>query len=200
MITALSRLAPSVPDARDLVTELASRQVTLNLGGTIYDPTDPLGHLLPDVLALVANFETDLARTRVRAGMAKAKAAGRLRGKQPKLNPRQESHVVEQYRAGEHTAAELAELFNVARSTIYRALERDRARNMAAAEDPSDSLGEFGHAAVSAGGEVFAGPHRKPEMVITSIRRNVPSPEIAAPESRRYGDSRSRPSRCSGCG
>lgn len=72
----MSRLARSVPDARDLVTELASRQITLNLGGTIYDPTDPFGRLLSEVLALVVNFETDLARARVRAGMAKAKARG----------------------------------------------------------------------------------------------------------------------------
>lgn len=92
VVPALSRLARSVPDARDhLVTGLASRQVKLNLGGTIYDPADPLGYLLSDVLGLGANFETDLARARVRAGMAKARVAGRLRGKQPKLNPRQEA-------------------------------------------------------------------------------------------------------------
>lgn len=125
VVTALSRLARWVPDARDLVTGLASREITLNLGGTIYDPAGPAGQLLPDVLALVATFEGDLARARVRAGMAKAKAAGRLRGKQPKLNSRQEAHVVGQYHAGEHSTRELAELFNVvARSTVYRAIKR----------------------------------------------------------------------------
>jgi len=38
---------------------------------------------------------------------------------------RQEAHVAELYRAGGHTTAELAELFGVARSTIYRALQRN---------------------------------------------------------------------------
>jgi hypothetical protein len=47
-----------------------------------------------------------------------------LRGKQPKLIARQEAHLVELHRGGEHTTAELAELFNVARSTVYRALDR----------------------------------------------------------------------------
>ena len=56
--------------------------------------------------------------------MAVAKAKGRLRGKQPKLSPRQEAHLVELCRAGSHTTAELAELFSVARSTVYRAIER----------------------------------------------------------------------------
>src|SRR5215207_2914191 len=58
--------------------------------------------------------------------MKVAKARGRLRGKQPKLTPRQEAHLVATHRAGEHTSAELAELVNVARSTVYWALERAR--------------------------------------------------------------------------
>jgi DNA invertase Pin-like site-specific DNA recombinase len=75
---------------------------------------------------VVADFEADLIRARTREGMRVAKAEGRLRGKQPKLTPRQEEHLVALHRAGEHTSAELAELFNVARSPVYRALTRSR--------------------------------------------------------------------------
>ena len=53
-----------------------------------------------------------------------AKAKGRLRGKQSKLSPLQEAHLVELHRGGQHTSADLAELFGVARSTVYRALQR----------------------------------------------------------------------------
>ena len=49
---------------------------------------------------------------------------GRLRGKQPKLKPTQEAHLVELWHAEKHTGAELADLFSVARSTVYRALQR----------------------------------------------------------------------------
>lgn len=45
-------------------------------------------------------------------------------GKQPKLKPVQEAHLVELWHAGKHTSAELAELFSVARSTVYRAVQR----------------------------------------------------------------------------
>jgi DNA invertase Pin-like site-specific DNA recombinase len=55
-----------------------------------------------------------------------AKAKGKLRGKQPKLNPRQEAHLVDLYRGGEHGTAELADLFGVVRFTVYRALQRDQ--------------------------------------------------------------------------
>ena len=53
-----------------------------------------------------------------------AKAKGRLRGKQPKLSPTQEAHLVKLYRAGEHTVSELEELFGITRSTVYRAIRR----------------------------------------------------------------------------
>ena len=126
VVTKLDRLARSLPDARDIVAELTAREVKLSLGGSVHDPTDPVGRLLFNVLAMVAEFESDLIRMRTREGMKVARAKGRLRGKKPKLSPRQEAHLVALHHAGTHTSAELAELFSVARSTVYRAIERAR--------------------------------------------------------------------------
>lgn len=124
VVTKLDRLARSVPDARAIADELTGRKVKLNIGGSVYDPTDPIGRLLFTTLSMIAEFEADLARARTREGMAIAKAKGRLRGKKPKLSPHQEAHLVELHREGRHTTSELAELFNVARSTVYRAIRR----------------------------------------------------------------------------
>ncbi len=124
VVTKLDRLARSLPDARDIVHELTTRQVKLNLGGSIHDPNDPVGRLLFNVLAMAAEFESDLIRMRTREGLAVARAAGKLRGRKPKLTPRQEEHLVQLHRAGEKNPAELAELFGVGRSTVYRAIER----------------------------------------------------------------------------
>lgn len=123
-VTKLDRLARSLPDARDIADELTRKGVSLSLGGSVYDPTDPVGRLLFNVLGMVAEFEADLIRARTREGMAVAKAKGRLRGKKPKLSPTQEAHLVKLHQQGTHTSAEIAELFGVARSTVYRALER----------------------------------------------------------------------------
>ena len=124
VVTKLDRLARSLPDARDIADELTARQVKLNIGGSVHDPTDPVGRLLFNVLAMIAEFEADLVRMRTREGMRIARAKGRLRGKRPKLSARQEAHLVALHRAGEHTTTELAELFSVSRSTVYRAIER----------------------------------------------------------------------------
>src|SRR3954471_12946688 len=124
VVTKLDRLARSLPDARDIVDELTRREVKLNLGGSVHDPSDPIGKLLFNVLAMVAEFEADLTRMRTREGMKVARAKGRLRGKQPKLAPKQEAYLVALHGAGDHTIGELEELFGVTRSTVYRALAR----------------------------------------------------------------------------
>ena len=83
VVTKLDRLARSLPDARDILDELTKRNVKLSLGGSIHDPTDPVGRLLFNVLAMVAEFESDLIRLRTREGMKVAKRkAGSVAGSQ----------------------------------------------------------------------------------------------------------------------
>lgn len=124
VVTKLDRLARSLRDATDIAEELTRRGVKLNLGGSIYDPTDPVGRLLFNVLGMVAEFESDLIRARTREGMATAKVRGKLKGRKPKLSPAQERHLVALHRAGDHSIAELVELFGIGRATVYRALDR----------------------------------------------------------------------------
>ncbi len=102
----------------------SAKGIRLNLGGSVLDHVDPVGRLLFNVLAMLAEFEADLISARTIEGMKVAKAKGRLQGKKPKLSSKQEEHLVSLYRAGEYITAELAELFDVARSTVYRAVGR----------------------------------------------------------------------------
>lgn len=127
VVTKLDRLARSLPDARDIADELTIKGVALSLGGSVYDPNDAVGRLLFNVLGMVAEFEADLIRLRTREGMVIARSKGKLKGKKPKLSPSQRKHLLTLHAAGEHTQAELAELFNVSRTTIYRELRRTTA-------------------------------------------------------------------------
>lgn len=124
VVTKLDRLARSIRDAGEIADELAAKNVALCFEGKVHDPTDPVGKLLFGVLALVAEFERDLMRQRTREGMAVARAKGRLRGRQPKLTGPQQRHLLQLHAAGEHTQAELAELFGISRASVYRALQR----------------------------------------------------------------------------
>ena len=113
MVPKLDRLARSVPDARAIGDSLSACGVRLSIGGTVHDPNDPMGKMFFNILATFAEFEVDLLRMRTREGMAIARANGKLKGKQPKLSVRQRVHVLQLAQAGEHTIAELAELFSV---------------------------------------------------------------------------------------
>ena len=144
VVSKLDRPARSLPDARDIADELTAKGVSLSLGGSTYDPADPVGRLLFNVLGMVAEFEADLIRMRTREGMAVARARGRLRGKQPNLSAVQRKHLLSLYDAGEHTQAELAELFSVSRTTVYTG------RSSAAARRRSQLTGpDAGHAGVA---------------------------------------------------
>jgi len=124
VVPKLDRLARSVPDARAIGDSLAARGIRLSLGGTVYDPSDPMGKCFFNILATFAEFEVDLLRMRTREGMAIAKANGKLKGKAPKLTARQQAHLVKLHRAGEHNVADLAELFSIGRATVYRTIDR----------------------------------------------------------------------------
>lgn len=127
VVPKLDRLARSVPDARAIGDALVERRIRLQLGTMIYDPADPMGKMFFNILATFAEFEVDLLRMRTREGMAIAKAKGKLKGRAPKLSATRQAHLRKLHAAGEHTIAELAELFEVSRPTVYRVLERAQA-------------------------------------------------------------------------
>ena len=124
VVTKLDRLARSLPDARNIADELTTRQVRLSLGGSVYDPTYAVDRLMFNVLAMIA--EAELIRLRTTERMKVANAKGHLHGKRPKLSRRQEAHQVSLLHSGEYSTAEVADLFGVGRSTVYRAIDRQR--------------------------------------------------------------------------
>jgi DNA invertase Pin-like site-specific DNA recombinase len=85
-----------------------------------------MGKCCFNILATFAEFEVDLLRMRTREGMAIARAKGRLKGKAPKLSPTKRAVLLTLHASGDHTVAELAELFSVSRATVYRELARPK--------------------------------------------------------------------------
>jgi DNA invertase Pin-like site-specific DNA recombinase len=133
VVPKLDRLARSVPDARAISDSLAARGVRLSLGGSVYDPTTRWANAFFTILATFAEFKVDLLRMRTREGMAIARAKGRLKGKAPKLRPAQRTVLLKLHGAGEHSIAELAELFSISRATVYREIARTPAKKSVAA-------------------------------------------------------------------
>lgn len=85
IVTKLDRLARSTADLYRIVTELADKGVGFKvLDDAAVDTTTRTGKLVMGILALIAEFETEIRRERQMEGIAKAKAEGRMGGR-PKL-------------------------------------------------------------------------------------------------------------------
>src|SRR5437667_12439597 len=80
-VTKLDRLARSTHHLVSLGRELAALGVDLVVLDQQIDTTTPSGRLLFHVLAAIAEFERDLIRERVKAGLERAKAQGRKLGR-----------------------------------------------------------------------------------------------------------------------
>ncbi|PPJ35825.1 resolvase [Nocardia nova] len=120
--TKFDRFARNMAEAGEILTSLREREVLFGLGSQIYDWADPFGKLFLQTLAMVAEFEANLGHLRTREGMAKARAKGRLKGKQPKLPLAARKTIHRRYHDPHDDAslADLADEYSVGRSTIHR--------------------------------------------------------------------------------
>ena len=84
VVTKLDRLARSTRHLVTLVGDLDALGVDLVVLDQAIDTTTPAGKLLFHMLAAIAEFERDLIRDRVLAGLRRARAEGRHLGRPPK--------------------------------------------------------------------------------------------------------------------
>lgn len=85
LVTKLDRLARSTSDLYRIVTALGEKGVMFKvLDDPAVDTSSRTGKLVMGILALIAEFETEIRRERQMEGIARAKAEGRSGGR-PKL-------------------------------------------------------------------------------------------------------------------
>ena len=93
-----------------------------------FDPSTPSGRLQRNILASVAQFETEIRRERQMAGISAAKAAGKTwGGRKPgtriTLTEEKEALCLKLKSEG-NTVASIARNLGIARKTVYEALNR----------------------------------------------------------------------------
>ena len=101
LVTKLDRLARSTADLYKIVTDLNERGVGFKvLDDTAVDTTSRTGKLVMGILALIAEFETEIRRERQMEGIAKAKAEGRIGGRPKMVTEAVEKEIWELRRQG----------------------------------------------------------------------------------------------------
>jgi len=125
-VPAIDRLARNALGTLELLRELHERGIVFSLNGIVYDPNDPMAKLFFTMLAAVAEAEGGWISIRTREAMARPSVRAKLRGRQPRLTPKQDAAVAAHYEAGDMSVPEIAALFNVSRPSVYRAIDRHR--------------------------------------------------------------------------
>ena len=118
----LDRLGRSLPHLIEIVNDLLQRKVGLTSLNDPIDTTTPQGRLTFNIFASLAEFERDLIRQRTTAGLAAARARGRLGGRPKGLSTRAEPIACAAetlYREGKLSSQEIADRLHISKSTLY---------------------------------------------------------------------------------
>jgi DNA invertase Pin-like site-specific DNA recombinase len=116
------RLGRSLKNLIALVEELADRGVGFRSLTESIDTTTANGRLFFSVMGALAEFERDLIRERTNAGLAAARARGRVGGRPPVMTAEKVKVARQMYDWKEHTVEAIANTLGVSRKTIYRHL------------------------------------------------------------------------------
>ena len=120
VVTKLDRLARSVRNLGEIVEELEGKGVGLRVLDLGLDTSNATGKLMLNVLGAVAQFEREMMLERQREGIAKAKAEGKYRGRQPKAR-QMASEVRKLVSAGE-SKRQVAKKLGISERSVYRVL------------------------------------------------------------------------------
>ncbi len=120
VVTKLDRLARSVAHLLDVLSTLDAKGASLRILGLGIDTATPTGKLMLTILGGIAEFERGIMLERQREGIAKAKALGKYKGRQPTAMAKR-SDVIELSSQGVG-ATEIAKRLGIGRASVYRAL------------------------------------------------------------------------------
>lgn len=125
VVTRLDRLARSIRDLLDIVERVREAGAGLrSLAEPWADTTSPAGRMVLTVFAGIAEFERSLIIERTSTGRAAAKARGTKFGRKPTLSPAQLDHIYRLADEGNTSMQEIAGLFGIHRSTLFRLLSQ----------------------------------------------------------------------------
>ena len=126
----LDRLSRSLKDVLHIMERIGEagagfRSITENI-----DTTTPAGRMMMQMVGCFAEFERAMIRERTSAGIAVARAEGRIGGRQKKLDATKRSEIAESVITGRKSGADMARLYNISQPTVSRivahALQVDR--------------------------------------------------------------------------
>jgi DNA invertase Pin-like site-specific DNA recombinase len=122
----LDRLSRSLKDVLHIMERIATagagfRSLTENI-----DTTTPAGRMMMQMVGSFAEFERAMIRERTSAGLAAARAEGRVGGRRKKLNDAKRREIAESVITGRKSGADMVRLYNISQPTVSRIVAAHR--------------------------------------------------------------------------
>lgn len=115
----VDRLGRSLETLIKFMTMLHKKGIDLYLHQSGIDTTKPAGKAMFQMMGIFAEFEREMIRERVRAGMARGKAQGAKYGKPPKWTPEQREQALALKAAGK-SCRDIAKATGMGLGTVGR--------------------------------------------------------------------------------
>jgi DNA invertase Pin-like site-specific DNA recombinase len=122
----LDRLSRSLKDVLHIMERIAAagggfRSLTENI-----DTITAAGRMMMQMVGAFAEFERAMIRERTSAGLAAARAEGRIGGRRKKLDATKRREIADSVISGRKTGAEMARLYNISGPTVSRIVAAHR--------------------------------------------------------------------------
>ena len=107
---------------------LLGRQFTIGTPLEERDTLEQAVRLLADKIQAIAEAEGGWISLRTQEAMARPSVRKKLKGRQPAIPPETDAAIAKALDEGDRSAADVARVFRISRSGVYRAVARHRAR------------------------------------------------------------------------
>jgi DNA invertase Pin-like site-specific DNA recombinase len=121
VITKIDRLARSARDLHNLVHDLESNGISLKVLDQSIDTSNPAGKAFLGMLAIWAEFETNIRKERQLEGIAKAKENGKYKGRKATVQAKK-PQMLKLLETG-MSKPKIAEELNVSVASVYNVLK-----------------------------------------------------------------------------
>lgn len=119
VIWRLDRLGRSLPHLLATIEELNAREIGFESVHDHVDTTSATGRLVLHILAALSQFERELTKERIAAGLASARARNRKLGRPSVLNEERLADIREALASGK-SISQVARSMRISRATLYR--------------------------------------------------------------------------------
>ena len=122
----LDRLSRSLRDVLTIMERLQEKKAGFRSLTEAVDTTTPAGRMMMQMVGAFAEFERAMIRERTSAGIAAARAEGRIGGRRKKLDAAKRREIAESVVTGRKSGAEMARLYNISQPTVSRIVAQHR--------------------------------------------------------------------------